>query len=98
MPAEPEMTSLGPTSVSRRRSLLLAGATGLALADILSHADLSLAKKNKNKNKKNKHKKCKKSCKKVKKNCNKVCESESGDVDFCKNECGIAQKQCKKVC
>lgn len=96
MPAEPNMIFQGPTSVTRRRTILLAGATGLALTDILAHADLSLAKKNKNK--KNKHKKCNKRCKKAKKQCDNACEILNTDVDLCKNECSIAKKQCKKVC
>ena len=96
MPAESEMTLSSSTTITRRRTMLLAGATGLALTDILAHADFSLAKKNKNK--KNKHKKCNKRCKKAKKQCDNACELLNTDVDLCKNECGIAKKQCKKVC
>ena len=94
MPAETEMIVQGPASITRRRTILLAGATGLALTEILAHADLSLAKNNK----KNKHKKCNKRCKKAKKQCDNACEILNTDVDLCKNECSIAKKQCKKVC
>lgn len=84
----------GSLAITRRRTLLLSGATGLALADILTHADSSLAKKHK----KNKHKKCNKRCKKKKKQCDKACNILNTDVDLCKNECQIAKKQCKKIC
>lgn len=77
--------------ITRRRAMLLAGATGLALSEILAHAQPSLAKKNK-------HKKCNKRCKKGKKQCDKACNTLQTDVDLCKNECQIAKKQCKKIC
>ena len=93
MPAETEMTFQGLTTITRRRTMLLAGATGLALTEILAHAALSLAK-----NHKNKHKKCNKRCRKAKKQCDNACEILDTDVSLCKNECGIAKKQCKKVC
>lgn len=82
-------------TITRRRTLLLTGATGLALADILAHADPGAAKKHQ---KKNKHKKCNKRCKKNKKQCDKACNILNTDVDLCKNECQIAKKQCKKTC
>jgi hypothetical protein len=91
MPAETGIPCPDSTTITRRRTLLLTGAAGLALADILIHADLSLAKKKK-------HKKCKKRCKKAKKQCNRACKELDTDVELCKNECGIAQKQCRKVC
>lgn len=96
MPAESGMTVHGVTTITRRQTMLLAGATGLALTDILAHADLSLAKNHKNKN--NKHKKCNKRCNKAKKQCDNACEILNTDVDLCKNECGVAKKQCKKLC
>jgi hypothetical protein len=95
MPAAAETLHQGPLVFTRRRIALLAGATGLALTDILAHADLGLAKK---KNKKNKHKKCNKRCKKAKKQCDKACNILETDVQLCKNECQIAKKQCKKAC
>ena len=57
MSAETGISRPDSSTITRRRTLLV-GATGLALAEILTHADLILAKK------KNKHKKCKKRCKK----------------------------------
>ena len=95
MPAEAATPLQGSPALSRRRTVLLAGATGLALTDILAHAQPSLAKKH---HKKNKHKKCNKRCKKNKKQCDKACDILQTDVDLCKNECQIAKKQCKKIC
>ncbi len=95
MPPEDSTPHQGSPAITRRRTVLLAGATGLALTDILAHTDLGLAKK---KNKKNKHKKCNKRCKKGKKQCDKACNILETDVQLCKNECQIAKKQCKKVC
>jgi hypothetical protein len=94
MPAEAATPLQGSPVLTRRRTVLLAGATGLALTDILAHADLGLAKKNK----KNKHKKCNKRCKKGKKQCDQACNILQTDVQLCKNECQIAKKQCKKTC
>ena len=91
MPAKTEMIFRCATTITRRQTMLLAGATGLALTEILAHPDLSLAKKNK-------HKKCKKRCNKAKKQCDNACEDLVSDVDLCKNDCNIARKQCKKVC
>jgi hypothetical protein len=71
--------------------LLLAGASGIALAEILAHPGLGLAGKKQ-------RKKCNKRCKKNKKQCDKGCVLLQTDVDLCKNECQIARKQCKKTC
>lgn len=70
MPPAAELPPQRSPVLTRRRTLLLAGATGLALTDILAHTHFSLAKK---KNRKNKHKKCNKRCKKGKKQCKKTC-------------------------
>lgn len=94
MPADAATPHQSPPIITRRRTLLLTGATGLALSDILTHADLGLAKKHK----KNKHKKCNKRCKKGKKQCDKACNTLDTNVDLCKNDCQIAKKQCKKIC
>ena len=91
MAAESSTTPPGLRRASRR-TVLLAGGTGFALADILAHQHLSLA------GKKNTHKKCNKRCKKNKKQCDKACKILQTDVDLCKNECQIARKQCKKTC
>ena len=95
MPAEAATPLQGSPVLTRRRTVLLAGATGLALTDILAHADRGLAKK---KNKNNRHKKCSKRCKKGKKQCDQACNFLQTDVQLCKNECQIAKKQCKKTC
>ena len=95
MPVAAATSLQGIPEIIRRRTLLLTGATGLALMDLLAHAEPGLAKK---KHKKNKHKKCNKRCKKGKKQCDKACNTLQTDVDLCKNECQIAKKQCKKVC
>ncbi|MBL8128658.1 MAG: hypothetical protein U0Z70_19965 [Thermomicrobiales bacterium] len=95
MPAATATSREGSPAITRRGALLLSGATGLALTEILAHADLGAAKK---KHKKSKHKKCNKRCKKNKKQCDKACNILQTDVDLCKNECQIAKKQCKKVC
>lgn len=94
MPADAETTLQGPAVTTRRRTLLLAGTAGLALAEMLAHPNVSLVKKNK----KNKHKKCNKRCKKAKKQCDKACNLLETDVSLCKNECQVAKKQCKKAC
>jgi hypothetical protein len=94
MPEE-ATTRQGSIVATRRRTLLLAGASGFALTELLAHADLSLAKKH---HKNNKHKKCNKRCKKNKKQCDKACNILQTDVQLCKNECQIAKKQCKKTC
>lgn len=78
--------------VTRRGTLLLAGATGVALGEILGRPGAGVAKK------KSKHKKCNKRCKKAKKQCDKACNILETDVNVCKNECQIAKKQCKKAC
>ena len=95
MPVETATTIQHSATTARRRTLLLTGATGLALADILAHAELGAAKKH---HKNSKHKKCNKRCKKNKKQCDKACNILNTDVDLCKNECQIAKKQCKKTC
>jgi hypothetical protein len=92
MPADAATPLRESPVITRRRTMLLAGVTGLALADILAHADAGLAKK------KSKHKKCKKRCKKARKQCDKACNLLETDVQLCKNECQIAKKQCKKTC
>ena len=91
MPIAAEAPFQGSPVITRRRAILLAGATGLALSELLAHTQPSLAKKNK-------HKKCNKRCKKGKKQCDKACHTLQTDVDLCKNECQIAKKQCKKIC
>jgi hypothetical protein len=91
MPTNATTQQPGSPVATGRRALLLAGATGIALAEILTHPNLGLAKKNK-------HKKCNKRCKKGKKQCDKACNLLQTDVDLCKNECQIAKKQCKKTC
>ena len=91
MPADAATPRQESPVITRRRTMLLAGATGLALTDILSHPDPGLAKKSK-------HKKCNKRCKKARKQCDKACNTLQTDVQLCKNECQIAKKQCKKVC
>jgi hypothetical protein len=91
MPAEPVTTRQQTAVATRRRAVLVTGGIGLAFAELLTHANPTLAKKNK-------HKKCNKRCKKAKKQCDKDCEFLQTDVDLCKNECQIARKQCKKTC
>ena len=95
MPAETARASWGSTVSTRRGTLLLVGAAGLALAEIVAHPHVSLAGKH---HKQNTHKKCNKRCKKNKKQCDKACDLLQTDVDLCKNECQIAKKQCKKTC
>ena len=87
MPAETATPPPDSPKTSRRQTVLLAGATGLALAEILAYPRHSLAKK------KNKHKKCNKRCKKGKKQCDKACDILQTDVELCKNECQIAKQQ-----
>lgn len=81
MPADAATPLRESPVITRRRTVLLAGATGLAIADILAHADPGLARK------KSKHKKCTKRCKKGKKQCDKACNILETDVQLCKNVC-----------
>jgi hypothetical protein len=64
--------------------LLLTGAAGMGVAEILAHPNFGLAGKH---HKQNTHKKCNKRCKKNKKQCDKACNILQTDVDLCKNEC-----------